>query len=861
MSNTSIRKVAHNLACRERIDKEKMSAIPSQAQKKEAAGWLLKPLQLEAKLGCQNAAVAGGLEKWLARVSEKLVLQAGLTPAEAEHLLAPLSGYAGAGPGERERKIAEVNARLAALGAAADTESGGVARPEPASLPTRTQRPARTPARKPNLSKPKPSPKAMTRTEGGETTATGPVDLDTPVQYLRGVGPQRGRLLHKLGVDTAADLLRYFPRDWQDRRRLARIGDLKPGETATVSGVVKLRTTLYLRRGLKLTKVVIDDGTGLLTGTWFNQPFMKDRFQDGQRVIFYGTAEKIRGFQISNPDYELLESGEDDLIHTGRIVPVYPSTERLSQRVLRTIQFGLLARVPDALPEILPPAVMETHRFPAPAQALRCIHFPENYDVLQAARARLIFEELFLQQIAMLRLKRRYREENGTACNISGPLLQRFSSALPFPLTGAQLRTRDEILQDLAQTRPMHRLLQGDVGSGKTIVAVLAMLAAVDSGLQAALMAPTEILAIQHFLTLKRLLQPCGVVVELFTSAASARERKILHRRLAAGEIQIAVGTHALTQEQVEFRALGLAVVDEQHRFGVEQRSLLRAKGERPHVLVMTATPIPRTLALTAFGDLDVSTLDELPPGRKPVATHWLHHSAARQAYQHALSEIQAGRQVYVIFPLVEESEKVDLKAVTTEYQRLAQDVFSKNRVGLMHGQLPTEEKEQVMAAFKAGELEVLVATSVVEVGVDVPNAALMIIENAERFGLAQLHQLRGRIGRGADASTCYLIGDPHTEDGKIRLSIMIQIADGFKVAEEDLKMRGPGEFFGLRQHGLPDLKLADLIRDAPVIEDARQAAGRLLQEDPDLTQPAVHELKRLHQRIYGEREQRLLAG
>jgi len=823
---------------------------------REAAAWLLKPLLLEARQGFKDTAMAGGLEKWLPRVHEKLVLQAGLTSAQAAHLLAPLQRYAQAAVAAREHKVSEVHARLAVLNAPVAARKSAAAKPARKAIASQGPRGGKQSGASAaaKASKP-PAPVA------DESEAAGPLDLDTPVQYLRGVGPARGRLLANLGVLTAADLLRMFPRDWQDRRRLARIAELTPGDPATVAGIVKLRSVQYLRRGLNLTKVVIDDGTGLLTATWFNQPFMKDRFQDGQRVLLFGKVETFRGFQIANPDYEVFENEEEERIHMGRIVPVYSLTERLSQRVLRAILFSVLSRLPEVLPEFLPAAVVTRRCFPSPASALRRIHYPETMEDLEAARERLIYEELFLQQLAMIRLQHRYQGEEGVALTTDGPLLRKFTSVLPFELTRAQFRARDQILRDLARPRPMHRLLQGDVGCGKTVVAACGLLAAVDSGMQAALMAPTEILAMQHYFMLKRMLAPCGVSVELFTSGVPARERRLLHERLAAGEIQIAVGTHALTQDKVEFQSLGLAIVDEQHRFGVEQRALLRAKGRRPHVLVMTATPIPRTLALTAYGDLDVTVIDEQPPGRLPIKTEWLQHTSAGRAYQHALDEIAAGRQVYVIFPLVEESEKIDLKAVTTEYERLSREVFQGKRLGLMHGQLPSADKEAVMTAFKAGELDVLAATTVVEVGVDVPNATLMIVENAERFGLAQLHQLRGRVGRGAQASACYLIGDPHTEDGKIRLSTLVKVSNGFRLAEEDLALRGPGEFFGLRQHGLPDLKLADLIRDAAEIEVARQDAIDLIQADPALSRGEHQELKRLYTRIYGEREQRLLAG
>lgn len=831
-----------------------MKPPPNGPQKREAAAWLLKPLLLEARQGGKDTAISGGLEKWVPRVREKLTAQAGLRPEEAEALLAPLTGYRSATPAARERMLSEVHAKLAALDApAAPKVRTKIGEPAAAKTEYRIREDvSATAAETGTYGRPR-SPAA-----GHEVVE---YRLDTPVQYLKGVGPARARILGKLGVSTAEDLLRYFPRDWQDRRRLARIADLTPGETVTVSGVVKLRTTVYLRRGLKLTKVVIDDGTGLLTGTWFNQPFMKDRFTEGQRVLFYGQVESYRGLQIANPDYEVLEAGDEEHIHTGRIVPLYSLTERLSQRVLRGIVHAQLSRLPQDWPEILPAGLVAAHGFAPPATALAQVHFPATFEDLERARRRLVFEELFLQQLAMLRLKRRYHQDPGQPLPGNGPRLARFEAGLPFTLTCAQVRAKAELLQDLAQPRPMHRLLQGEVGSGKTVVAAYALLAAVDAGAQAALMAPTEILAAQHYRTLQGLLAPCDTTMALFTSGTPAHARKVQERALAAGKVQIAVGTHALLEERVAFQRLAVAVVDEQHRFGVEQRTRLRAKGTFPHVLVMTATPIPRTLALTAYGDLDVTTLDEVPPGRRPVRTEWLTQAAVGKAYQHARQELAAGRQVYIIYPLVSGSEKLALKAVTVEYHRLAQDVFPGRRLGLMHGQLGTEEKERIMAGFQAGTVEVLVSTSVVEVGVDVSNATVMIIENAERFGLAQLHQLRGRVGRGAHASVCFLIGDPGTPEGVARLQTLTKVADGFKLAEEDLRQRGPGEFFGLRQSGQPDLRLADLVRDAAEIVPARQAAADLLREDPELSGPELAELSRLYARTYGPREERLLAG
>jgi ATP-dependent DNA helicase RecG len=825
--------------------------IKKSAADQEALAWLLKPLKLELKQGCRNTAVAGGLEKWLPRLREKLTSQAGLSPAEADRLLQFLDGYEAASPEERREKIQGVSKAFQA----------GNGQPVPVS----------TKSRPPQASTAVSAPAAppAVETKPGDNR---PVQLEDPVQYLKGVGPQRARMLEKLGITTVGDLLRHYPRDWQDRSQMARIGEVKAGETALISGVVRGKSVFRPRRGLTLAKVILDDGTGRIQLTWFNQAYMADRFIAGQRVLAHGKVEFFRGWQMASPEIEILEeeaespllpemeampskthsTETEDAIHTNRIVPIYPLTENLSQRVLRGLIYRVLQHLPR-IPEILPPEVVTSRFFPEAGEALAAIHFPKTADQRERSRGRLVFEELFLQQVAVVRWKQRFAAETGYALNADGPLHQGFLRSLPFQLTEAQEEAWRQIAGDIATFKPMHRLLQGDVGSGKTVVAGLALLSAVDSGLQAALMAPTEVLAAQHFLTLKKLFEPLAIRVELFSSSVKTSERRQLQEDLEAGRIQVAVGTHALTQEKVIFQKLGLAVIDEQHRFGVEQRAQLRAKGKQPHVLVMTATPIPRTLALTVYGDLDVTTVSGMPPGRMPVVTEWLAKRSAGKAYKAVTESVGAGRQAYIIFPLIDESEKSDLKALTTEFVRLSKHVFPQHRIGLLHGRLANAEKEQVMADFKAGVLDILTATTVVEVGVDVPNATVMVIEDADRFGLAQLHQLRGRVGRGRHAAQCFLIADPKTEDGKARMSIMTKIRDGFKLSEEDLALRGPGEFFGLRQHGLPDLKLADLVQDAAEIEHAREAAQQVIAQDPALARPDHAELLKMLDHKYGQ--------
>jgi len=540
-----------------------------------------------------------------------------------------------------------------------------------------------------------------------------------------------------------------------------------------------------------------------------------------------------------------VEAGEDERLHTGRLVPVYSTTEGLHQRALRRLMWSIVEQFAGGVAEILPEPARTRRRLAALPVALRDAHFPENENALATAHRRLAFDDFLFLQLGLAILRSRTTRARGVALNPPGDLVSRLRAALPYRLTSAQERVWSEIRRDMAAPFPMHRLLQGDVGSGKTVVAALAVLTAIEAGYQAAVMAPTEILAEQHFMTFRQLLEPLGVTVALLTSASRPRERKARRAALAAGEIACVVGTHALVQEGVEFRRLGLAVVDEQHRFGVEQRARLRAKGEHPDLLVMTATPIPRTLALTLYGDLDVSVLDEMPPGRQPIKTVARTESKRAEIYEFVRKQISEGRQAYVVYPLVEESEVIDLKAATDMARHLQQDVFPELTVGLLHGRLGFEEKDAIMRRFKAGEIHVLVSTTVIEVGIDVPNATLMLIEHAERFGLSQLHQLRGRVGRGPWKSYCILLhAGKLTEDAERRIEAMTQTNDGFRIAETDLSLRGPGEFFGTRQSGLPQFRVADLLRDAAILEDARIEAQGIIATDPELKDDAHRGLR-----------------
>ena len=656
-------------------------------------------------------------------------------------------------------------------------------------------------------------------------------ELSTSVRYIKGIGEQRAKSLEKLRIFTLRDLISYFPRDYEDRRTFRKIRDLEPGETACVTAMAAASPTLNrVRKGMELVKVRAVDETGALDVTFFNQTYMRDHIRAGEHYTFFGKAE-VQGSRrtMVNP----LVERENSRTMTGRIMPVYPLTAGISQLTMtRSVEQGLAA-CRDLLPDPLPDEVRRDHQLCHTGYAYDQIHFPDDENTLAIARRRLAFEELFLLAIGMQVLSRR-REE--LSCVPLRDLdLTAFYGSLPFSLTGAQQRAVDEILADLASGRPMNRLVQGDVGSGKTMVAAAAMVCAARSGRQTALMAPTEILAEQHHKGLAPLLEGLGIPCALLTGAARAKERRAVLEGLESGRLQAVIGTHALISPDVTYRDLGLVVTDEQHRFGVGQRSALSAKGERPHLLVMSATPIPRTLALMIYGDLDVSVIDELPPGRQRIDTFAVTGAYRPRIYKFLAREIAAGRQAYMICSMVEENGADDRKAVT-EYARVLQEqVFPQLRVACVHGRMKGREKEAVMAAFAGGEADILVSTTVVEVGVDVPNATVMVIEDADRFGLSQLHQLRGRVGRGKHKSYCVLITDNRSEETLARMRVMAQTGDGFRIAEEDLRLRGPGDFFGRRQHGLPALKVADLSWDMALLKEAQQAARALLDRDPGL--------------------------
>ncbi len=694
------------------------------------------------------------------------------------------------------------------------------------------------------------------------------------IRYAKRVGPKRAALLERLGVHTVEDAFWCLPWRYEDRSVITPIARVVPGAEATVCGVVvtsRLRSARYKR--LSVLEVMVQDRTGRIQAVFFNQPYLEQVLAVGARVMLAGRVMAGRGgwidLRMDVSQYELLGEETDSTLHVGRIVPIYHETKGWSSRQMRVLVKDLLDEYLAGLEEVLPVQVRAKYRMPPIRQAVAEAHFPVAGTDLAAldrgmtpAHRRLAFEELFLLQVALASRQRAVKcEVKGIQFNPATPLLARLGKALPFKLTAAQERAWSEIRQDMAGPRPMNRLIQGDVGCGKTVVALHAMVMACDSGYQAALMVPTEILAEQHGSTLRSVLEPLGVSVAVLTSNGRAKQRAAALARIETGQTQVVIGTHALIQKGVTFAKLGLAVIDEQHRFGVMQRKTLIDKGYHPDVLVLTATPIPRTLAMTVYGDLDVSVIDALPPGRKPVRTLLFTESQRRRAYQVVQDHLEAGRQAYIVYPLVEESEKTDLQAAIQAAERLQQEEFKNVSVGLLHGRLRAEEKERTMASFKAGEINVLVATTIVEVGVDVPNATVMVVEHAERFGLAQLHQLRGRVGRGAHQSYCLLLSSRTggtatrrvSEDAaapapassaKQRLEALVKSTDGFVIAEADLQIRGPGEFFGFRQWGMPEFRAANLIRDADLLQQARQEAFALLKRDPSLSAPQHQALR-----------------
>ncbi len=793
---------------------------------------LIKILRLEQQQGYQDRAVIGGMARFATEWEKEAQATArnSQQAALARDITALLIGYTALPDVETRRAVVE---KILALVQEVIPEALQQVeqRREPPSPPPAPPRPAQP-------------PEVPTRPKAPPAVPEAPPlsGLDAPVQELPGVGPVNAKRLARLGIHTVADLLQHFPRRYVNYATLKPIGKLRVGDRVTVIGNVWEFGERKTRGGRKVVHAIVSDASGSIQATWFN-PYVIRQLTKGKTYAFSGTVDAYLGRLVMvNPEWEPVDR---DLVNTARLVPVYPLTQGMSQRWLRRLIKKTVDAWASRLEDYLPESIRSELGLMPLGEAYRQIHFPDDEEVLRKARQRLVFDELLFLQLGILRQRQVWRSRPGQALVVHKAWVDRFLGQLPFTLTRAQQRALDEILEDMQKSTPMSRLLQGDVGSGKTVVAAAAMWIAACNRAQSALMAPTEILAEQHFRGLSKLLDgltlPGGepLRVALLTGSVRGQEREAILRDLAAGRIHIVVGTHALIQMGVEFHNLALAVVDEQHRFGVEQRAALRSKGRHPHLLVMSATPIPRTLALTVYGDLDLSIIDEMPPGRQPILTRWLKPTERERAYAFIRRQVEAGRQAFIIYPRVEsdDDEAAEEKAAVNAYRFLQKEVFPHLRLGLLHGRMKGEEKDRVMRAFASGEIDILVSTSVVEVGIDVPNASVMLIESAERFGLAQLHQFRGRVGRGPHKSYCILISDANTPEAVERLRAMETIQDGFKLAEKDLELRGPGDFFGTRQSGLPPLRLAKLT-DTKTLDLARRVARRIYEQDPDLSQP-----------------------
>ncbi len=689
------------------------------------------------------------------------------------------------------------------------------------------------------------------------------------IQFLKGVGPKRAELLAKAGINSIRDLLYFFPRKYLDRTNIRKIGQLQIGEKTTVIGKVLAKGIIPGRK--KIFEAIISDDTGNLSLTWFaGHKYHDNAIKKGTVLSVSGEVTEFRGPQMIHPEYEIIEGPDDadSLLHTAGIVPLYSGSAEwsragLNSRRIRAIMKTALEKYGHDLQDVIPEKIRTDLNLPELKQSLSDMHFPQSNDRLEKARNRFAFEELFQLQCAIAMVHQSYQKQTKKhKYSIPGDLMAKFKQNLPFKLTSAQSKVLGEIFDDMKDDHPMNRLLLGDVGSGKTIVAVASILYAVENGHQAALMAPTELLAEQHYNSISRILAEFDLNIMLLTSSLKASERKKARRMIADGDVDIVIGTHALISEGVEYHKLALVVIDEQHRFGVAQRASLRGKGDNPDLLVMTATPIPRSLALTIYGDLELSIIDKLPPGRKPVKTAIRPESAHDKIYLFLRDEIEKGNQAYIVYPLVEESEKLNLKAATEEFEKLSQDIFPDLSLALVHGRLDASRREQLTRKFRAGEINILVATTVIEVGVDVPRATVMLIENAERFGLSQLHQLRGRVGRSDAQSYCILVvGKKSSGVAKERLAVIASTNDGFKIAEFDLKLRGPGEYLGERQHGMPQFKVADIVSDLEMLKTARKYAFDIISKKIKLDGDELRKLKNEVHKSYSDMFANLTAG
>ena len=677
------------------------------------------------------------------------------------------------------------------------------------------------------------------------------VDLEKDVKYIKGVGPNRVKLLNKLNIFTLYDLITYFPRTYEDRGKVKNISECIDGEETLIEAVACGIISEVRLKGKTMQKLIVRDETGTATITWFNHSYLKSIFRVGQKYKFYGKISNMFGkISMNSPVFDI----EGSTKNTGKIIPIYPLTFNLSQNTIRKIIENGLKEVENKLEETMPKYILDEYKLEGINEAIRAIHFPNEFKDFNIARKRFVFEELLSVQLALLQLKNNYiNEEKGIQFSKDAKMSD-IINKLPFKLTKAQLRVLEEIDNNMEQDKPMNRLLQGDVGSGKTVIAMCAAYKAVKCGYQAAIMAPTAILATQHLENFKKIFDELGIKCELLISAMTKKNKKELLERLENGEIDILIGTHALLQENVSFKKLGLVVTDEQHRFGVKQRTTIVEKGQNPDVLVMTATPIPRTLALILYGDLDISIIDELPPNRKKIDTFAVTKTMTERVNNFIKEQIKQGRQAYIVCPLVEENEELDLKSVEELYEKCKTEIFPEYRVEYIHGKMKAKDKDSIMEKFKNKEIDILISTTVIEVGVDVPNANIMVIENAERFGLAQLHQLRGRVGRGEYKSYCILKYEGKGETVRKRMKVMCDTNDGFIISEKDLELRGSGDFFGTLQHGIPDFKIANLFEDMPILKLAQNTAIKIMEDDPKLEKEKNILLKNLVKEKFNKR-------
>lgn len=797
---------------------------------------LEKILIQEQKLGYQNKAVIGGLERFANNWFPQALKEA-TTKEERlkiEKLAAELKNYSQYDTLTEQKQAIDqmlgiLRDDIDVTSSRPETGPSSQAVPESESVEKTSGKPEPASANSASSS-PERSPKNGIKALEG---------LDAPVTRLPGIKKGYADKLVRLGVTTIGDLLSLYPHRYDDYRSLKTINQLSYGEDVTIIAQVWQTRKRQSRANKPIITTTLSDGTGTIEATWFNQPWLENALATGRQIVLSGRVSQYLGrLTFQSPDWEPLDKTQ---IHTGRLVPVYPLTSGITAKWLRRLQKRTIDYWAQRLPDHLPDEVRQRQHLMPLHKATSQIHFPDSWESLETARRRLAFDELLLIQLGVLKQKQLWKSQTGQPLNLNRDVVNNFIKALPFALTNAQTKALNEILDDMAKPAPMSRLLQGDVGSGKTVVALAAMLATIADGGQAAILAPTEILAEQHYNSMQNLLAITGqadqINLQLLTRSTKTSERETILAGLADGTVQLLVGTHAIIQEDVNLKNLRLAVVDEQHRFGVEQRGSLRQKGLNPHMLVMSATPIPRSLALTLYGDLDLSIIDQMPPGRQPVVTRWLRPTERERAYAFLRSQIEKGFQAFIICPLVEESDKIEARSAIEEHQRLQKEIFPDLKLALLHGRMSGQEKDVVMTDFRDKKTHILVSTSVVEVGIDIPHASAILIEGANRFGLAQLHQFRGRVGRSQQKSYCLLLADNASTEAQTRLEVMENTNDGFELAEEDLKLRGPGEFFGTKQSGLPNLKLVKL-SDTKLLDLARTEALTIFEQDPNLNKP-----------------------